>query len=62
MGFETAASSTNTEKSNLEKPAVAELPSSSIVEVTVKESLKEDESGATKVKTRSTCIGHLNRF
>ncbi|XP_041003746.1 titin isoform X3 [Juglans microcarpa x Juglans regia] len=48
--LETAASSTNTEKSVIEKPATAELPSSSDKKETVKESLKEEESDVTVLK------------
>ncbi|KAG7985697.1 hypothetical protein I3843_03G039700 [Carya illinoinensis] len=48
--LETAASSTNTEKSVIEKPATAELPSSSDEKETVKERLKEEESDVTVLK------------
>ncbi|XP_042969915.1 titin isoform X6 [Carya illinoinensis] len=48
--LETAASSTNTEKSVIEKPATAELPSSSDEKETVKERIKEEESDVTVLK------------
>ncbi|XP_059449181.1 uncharacterized protein LOC132180396 [Corylus avellana] len=46
---ETAASSTNAEELNTEKPANEDL-SSSVGEVSAKETLKEDESDAAKLK------------
>ncbi|XP_035549576.1 titin-like isoform X15 [Juglans regia] len=48
--LETVASSTNTEKSVIDKPATAELPSSSDKKETVKESLKEEESDVMVLK------------
>ncbi|XP_062151446.1 uncharacterized protein LOC133859890 isoform X7 [Alnus glutinosa] len=51
---ETVSSSTNLEKSNTEKPANEDL-SSSVGEVSAKESLKEDESDATKLKEEVKC-------
>jgi hypothetical protein len=52
----------------LEKPAIAELSPSSVGEVTVKESLKEDESDATKLKeevslyTKSELVSKIFQF